>query len=73
VPYGDINNAGRIQVGMDIIRTLQGHYGIQAPVWIDNAESVIILPDMDCQVIRLVVSEPDKALRIETSENKKAA
>jgi DNA repair exonuclease SbcCD ATPase subunit len=73
VPYGDTNNAGRIQLGMDIIRTLQGHYGIQSPVWIDNAESVIVLPDMDCQVIRLVVSEPDKTLRIETSENKKAA
>jgi hypothetical protein len=33
----------------------------------------VVLPEMGCQVIRLVVSEADKALRIETAANKKAA
>ena len=64
VPYPSINNAGRIQSGMDIIRTLQDHYGIKAPVWIDNRESIIELPEMDCQIISLVVSDADKNLRV---------
>jgi len=72
VPYNSINNAGRTQAGMDIIRTLQAHYKVTAPVWVDNRESIIELPTMDCQVISLIVSEKDKQLRIET-ENKKAA
>lgn len=74
VPYPSINNAGRIQAGMDIIKTLQGHYGIICPVWIDNRESIVDLPEMPGQVISLIVSEQDKALRIETgdTEYKKA-
>ncbi len=68
VPYNSINNAGRIQVGMDIIRTLQAHYGIQGPIFIDNRESIVDLPEMDCQTVSLIVSEQDKALRIETGD-----
>ena len=66
VPYNSINNAGRIQAGMDIIKTLQAHYGVTAPIWIDNRESIVDLPEMAGQVISLVVSGQDKALRIET-------
>ncbi|HNR51789.1 MAG TPA: AAA family ATPase [Deltaproteobacteria bacterium] len=66
VPYNSINNAGRIQAGMDIIRTLQAHYGVTGPIWIDNRESIVDLPEMDCQVISLVVTERDKTLRIES-------
>lgn len=73
VPYSSMNNAGRVQVGLDIIRTLQAHYGIIAPVWIDNRESIVELPEMAGQVISLIVSEQDKQLRIETSASKKAA
>lgn len=66
VPYStNANNAGRINAGMDIINTLSNHYGVYAPVFVDNAESVTKLTDMDTQVIRLVVSEADKALRVE--------
>ena len=74
VPYSSINNAGRIQVGLDIIRTLQEYYGIVAPVWIDNRESIVELPEMSGQVISLIVSEADKHLRIESQpQTKKAA
>jgi len=74
VPYSSMNNAGRVQVGLDIIRTLQAHYGIIAPVWIDNRESIVELPEMAGQVISLIVSEADKQLRIETQpQTKKAA
>ena len=73
VPYSSMNNAGRVQVGLDIIRTLQSHYGITGPIFIDNRESIVELPEMAGQVISLIVSEQDKQLRIETSESKKAA
>lgn len=73
VPYPSINNAGRIQVGLDIIKTLQAHHSMTAPVWIDNRESVVRLPEMGCQIISLIVSEQDKALRVENGiEMKKA-
>lgn len=67
VPYsGGLNNAARINVGLDIINTLSKHYGVQAPIFVDNAESVTRLIDIDAQVISLVVSEKDKQLRVET-------
>ncbi len=65
VPWGSLNSAGKVQVGLDIIKTLQDHYGLRCPVWIDNRESVVELPEMDCQVISLIVSEKDKTLRVE--------
>lgn len=65
VPFSSLNNASRINVGLDIIRTLSKHYGIQAPIFIDNAESVTNIIEMDAQVIRLIVSGNDKTLRIE--------
>jgi len=65
VPWGSLNGAGKVQVGLDIIRTLQEHYQFRPPVWIDNRESIVELPEMDCQVISLIVSEKDKTLRVE--------
>lgn len=72
-PYRSTNTGARVQVGMDIARTLQDHYGFHPPIWVDNAESVTSLPDMDCQVIRLVASKPDKELRVELEEQAVAA
>jgi len=69
VPYNSINNGGRIQVGMDIISTLQRYYGMSCPVWLDNRESVNQVPEIDAQVISLIVNEQDKQLRIEKREN----
>lgn len=65
VPFKSANNAARINAGLEVIDTLAGHYGIQMPVFVDNAESVTRIQHTDTQVIRLVVSEPDKALRFE--------
>lgn len=66
VPYGaGLNNAAKINVGIDIINTLTEYYGIRAPIFIDNAESVTRLIDSDSQIVSLVVSEPDKELRVE--------
>lgn len=65
VPFSSLNNAARINIGLDIIRTLSQHYGASAPIFIDNAEAVVQLLDMDTQVIKLVVSGADKKLRVE--------
>ena len=64
VPYADLNNAMQINVGLDIIQTLSEHYGLRVPLVVDNAESVTKLQEIDTQVIRLVVSENDKELRV---------
>ena len=65
VPYMGLNNGAKINVGIDIINTLSRHYGVTVPLFVDNAEAVTRLLDCDAQVIRLVVSEEDKELRVE--------
>lgn len=65
VPFSSLNNAARINIGLDIIRTLSQHYEASAPIFIDNAEAVVELLPMDAQVIKLVVSGDDKKLRVE--------
>jgi len=63
-----MNNAAKINTGLDIIRTLSKHYRFSAPIFVDNAEAVVQLLPIDSQVIRLVVSGEDKTLRVETEE-----
>lgn len=66
VPYDKgLNNSAQINAGLDIINTLNNHYQVYVPIFIDNSESVTKLIDMDTQTIQLVVSEPDKELRVE--------
>ena len=72
VPYsGGLNNAARINVGLDIINTLAEHYGFAPPIWIDNAEAVTQLIPTRGQMIRLIVSETDKKLRVEIEKQEK--
>ena len=65
VPYSDLNSAMQINAGLDCIRTLSEFYGVRVPLFVDNAESVTDLYNVDTQVIRLVVSEDDMELRCE--------
>lgn len=69
VPYADANRAAQINAGLDIINTITRHYGITAPVFVDNAEAVNELIPCDSQVIRLLVSK-DKTLRVEANQAK---
>ena len=66
VPYGSINNGHRIIAGLQIIKALQQLYGVNMPIFVDNAEAISDgnMPKMDCQMISLYVSD-DKELRIE--------
>lgn len=64
VPYQGLNNGMKINVGIDIINALSRHYGVTVPLFVDNAEAVTKLEDCRSQVIRLVVNENDKELRM---------
>lgn len=64
VPFSVLNTAGRIVAGVDVIQTLSDHYKCKAPIWIDNRESISQIQGVDTQLISLIVSEPDTALRV---------
>ena len=64
VPYISVNNGMKINLGIDIINTLSMAYGVRVPLFVDNAESVTQLEGSTSQIIRLVVSENDKELRV---------
>lgn len=64
VPFMGLNNGMKVNVGIDIINALSRHYGVTVPLFVDNAEAVTRLEACNAQVIRLVVSEEDKELRI---------
>lgn len=57
VPWGSMNNAARINCGLDIINALGAHYGFRPPIFIDNAESVCDIIKTEAQQIRLYVDE----------------
>ena len=65
VPYSDLNNASRINIGIDIINTLCKLNDKTAPIIVDNAESVTNIIPTTSQMICLVVSAEDKTLRVE--------
>ncbi len=66
VPFStDLNHGHQIIVGLDIVTTLQEHYGIKAPVWIDNAEAVTQELHADSQLFALYASASTPELIIE--------
>lgn len=69
-PNGSTNlsTGERLQTGIDIISTLSEFYGVNAPIWIDNAEGVSLPIETDAQVIKLFVSPEDEVLRVEVVE-----
>lgn len=64
VPFSDANTASKINAGLDIINTLCDFYKITAPIFIDNRESIVNIIDCNSQIINLIVSKPDKTLRV---------
>lgn len=54
VAYKDVNTAGQINAGLDVIQTLTRFYQFAAPIFVDNCESVAELKTpAGAQVIRL--------------------
>jgi len=68
VPYSSLSNAERINAGIDIINTLSDHYGVTAPIWVDNAESITRIIPTNSQLIRLVVVEGLDKLEVELAK-----
>lgn len=65
VPYSTgLNNAAKINAGLDIIRTLANSKNITIPVFVDNAEGVNQFIELDTQLITLSVTK-HKTLRAE--------
>lgn len=67
--FGDSTNTGReIIAKLDICNSLQKFFGMELPVFLDNAESIndFNIPDMDCQLILMNVTE-DSKLRVEVA------
>ena len=53
----NVNQAGRINAGIDIINALSSWLGLSVPLWIDGKESVTSLIDTGAQLITLQVAE----------------
>lgn len=64
VPYRSMNNAARMNVGLDIINALTKFYNVTAPVFIDNAEAVTDFIKCNSQTIKLVVDADFKEITL---------
>ena len=64
VPYSDANTASQINAGLDIINVLSKFYGVTAPVFIDNRESVSFILPTETQIVNLIVSPEHKTLSV---------
>lgn len=64
VPFHSANTASKINAGVDIINTLCQFYNVNAPIFIDNRESISDLIETNSQLINLIVSPENKELLI---------
>ena len=62
-PYPDVNTAGKINAGLDIINAICKAKGVNAPIFVDNAESVNDVLATESQKILLIVTT-DKTITI---------
>lgn len=58
VGYSDLNNGHKILSGLDIIRSLSELYGVKAPIFVDNAESLTSNYTSDSQLVLLIAKKP---------------
>ncbi len=64
-PYPDVNFAGKVNAGLDIINAICQYKGISAPIFIDNRESVTEIIPTISQVVNLVKVTGRQQLTIE--------
>ncbi len=54
VSYRDANTGGKVNAGLQVIKVISRHYGVAAPIFVDNCESIGDMePAEDQQIIRL--------------------
>jgi DNA repair exonuclease SbcCD ATPase subunit len=63
-PYPDVNNAGKINAGLDIINAICKAKGVNAPIFVDNAESVNdVLPTSSQKILLTVTKDPSITIK----------
>ena len=65
VEYRSVNYAAQVNAKIDIVTTLSEHSGVHLPIIMDQGESVSAPLNVDTQLIRLIVSAEDQAIRVE--------
>ena len=66
VSFKDLNNAMKINAGLDVINTVCDFTNTYAPIFIDNCEAVNQTLQTNSQQIRLYVTDTDESLRVES-------
>lgn len=64
VPYRNLSTAEKIIAGIDVINAISLARKVSNPIFIDNRESVVQLPECPEQVVNLIVSGADKEIRV---------
>ncbi|HNX81707.1 MAG TPA: AAA family ATPase [Candidatus Omnitrophota bacterium] len=64
VPYSSANHAAKTTAGIEIIKVLSKKWGMNVPIFIDDAEHITEIPDTGAQTILLSVSKGIKPIRI---------
>ena len=73
-PYNSaMSNGERVKISLDICATLAKHYGKNLPIFVDNAESVTGMQNIEAQKILLIVSHHDELTVREPIQKKKIA
>lgn len=57
VPYPSVNNAGKINAGLDVINSLSEHFEKRVPIFVDNAESITDILEVKSQIVKLYVTK----------------
>ena len=69
VSYSNLNNAMKINAGLDVINTVCDFTNTYAPIFIDNCEAVNETLKTNAQQVRLYVTDSDESLRVEQCLN----
>ena len=61
VDFRVTNTASKIRCGIDIALAVQKHFGLQLPLFVDDADLVndSNMPNIDNQLIKLIVTDDD--------------
>ena len=65
VPYRNLSTAEKIIAGIDVINAISSARKVSNPIFVDNRESIVQLPECPEQVINLIVSGEDKNIRVQ--------
>lgn len=65
VPFSTANTASKLNAGIDIVNTLSEHLQVNAPIFLDNRESVTDIIESKSQLVNLFVDANEKQLRVE--------